>query len=670
MSDQQGCDPARDAWRERSKRSRLLAGWSGIGILAAAGVVVAVVLGNGSAVYAAMGLADPGTATKLATYGARFVADFAGAVCAGALVYAAFFTASPPSVLSADGWAAVRVAGWSAWAWFASALALIPLDAADSSGTGVLDVLAPLDLLGAFDALYGPKAWLVSAVLAFVVALGCRGVMRWRPAVVLAAVALVGLLPPLAVGNASAGVAHDFAMNILTYHVIAAALWLGVLVALVLHLRRGTGSPDVALRRYRRFAPACWLVLAVSGLIAAVITVPLAQLFDTGYGRTVLAKAAGLVVLGALAVVVRRRWLSTANAGRGALRLAAFELVLILLTVAVTMGMTQATPPSWFGPPLDAVEVALGYALPEPPTLLNLLTLWRFDFLLGTACLAAATSYLVGVLRLRRRGESWPVGRTAAWLAGCALVLVATSSGLGAYTPASFSAHMTSHMVLNMLAPLLLVLGGPVTLALRALKPAPPGDPAGPREWLQDFTNAPAARVLSHPGLAAALFVASYYLLYFTPLFEAALSEHWSRMLLNLVTIAVGYQFYWIVIGVDPSPRNFPHLGRLGLVFAVMPFHAVFAVVVMSIQTVIAENYFRTLNSPWGLDLLADQRIGGVVSLVAGELALVIAQVVLLVQWYRHDRFDGFQSASSGVEDEEAVAYRAMMEKLKQTRER
>ena len=42
---------------------------------------------------------------------------------------------------------------------------------------------------------------------------------------------------------------------------------------------------------------------------------------------------------------------------------------------------------------------------------------------------------------------------------------------------------MIQHMTLTMMAPIFLVLAGPVTLALRALKPSPTGG-RGPRELL------------------------------------------------------------------------------------------------------------------------------------------------------------------------------------------
>ena len=57
-------------------------------------------------------------------------------------------------------------------------------------------------------------------------------------------------------------------------------------------------------------------------------------------------------------------------------------------------------------------------------------------------------------------------------------LLFVTSSGLGRYMPAMFSMHMADHMLLSMLVPILLVLGGPVSLALRALPAAGRGEPA------------------------------------------------------------------------------------------------------------------------------------------------------------------------------------------------
>ena len=96
--------------------------------------------------------------------------------------------------------------------------------------------------------------------------------------------------------------------------------------------------------------------------------------------------------------------------------------------------------------------------------------MWRFDTFIGIGALVLAAAYVIGYMRLRRRGDGWPAGRLAAWLLGLPDVAVhQSSSGVKAYGSAMFSVHMAEHMTLNMFVPVLLVMGGPVTLALRVL---------------------------------------------------------------------------------------------------------------------------------------------------------------------------------------------------------
>lgn len=131
---------------------------------------------------------------------------------------------------------------------------------------------------------------------------------------------------------------------------------------------------------------------------------------------------------------------------------------------------------------------------------------------------------------------------------------MATSSGIGRYAPVMFSVHMGQHMVLNMLVPILLVLGGPVTLLLRAVPPAGTGAPPGPREWVLAAIHSPVARVLTEPLVALALFVGSFYVLYFSGLFDLALEAHWAHLAMNLHFMLVGALFFWPIVGIDPSP--------------------------------------------------------------------------------------------------------------------
>ncbi|RCW43632.1 putative copper resistance protein D [Halopolyspora algeriensis] len=641
--------------------------WMATGVIGAVAVITVLVLTAGSTAYTVLGYADPGVVTKVGVNLLRWVVDVAGAACVGSLVFSAFFTAPQQSgIVSADGYAALRFGGGAAWVWFGATLLMTVFDTADSAGQPVSEVASPEALLGLLGALDAPKAWLLSALLSLIVAVSCHVVLRWRTSMALAGVAAVGLLPPVFVSHSASNAGHDYATNSLVFHVLAASVWLGVLIAVAAHLRRRGSHLESVATRYRRLAAGCWLVLAVSGTIDALVLMTPTRLLGTGYGALVLLKALCLLLLGASGVLARRRITGAARPGgprRTLWRLVGLDTAIMLITIGVSMGMAHTPPPNLLTRDVTATEVIFGYSLPEAPTLLRFATMWRLDLVLGTAAIVLALGYLLGARRLRLRGEHWPLGRTAAWLGGCATVLIATSSGLGMYAPAVFSVHMVTHVLLNMLAPVLLVLGGPVTLALRALPSAAGGQPYGPREWVLAIAHSPLVRVLTHPVLAAVLLIGSLYGLYLTGLFEAAMEEHWAHQILYGYFLVVGYLYYWAVVGVDATPRQVPHLPRLGIVLGAMPFQVFFGVLVMSMPAVIAGNYYRTLDLPWAPDLLADQRLGGVIGWLAGEVPLMLALAALLWQWHREQR-DGDGTGGS----EEDAAYTAMLAKMAESR--
>jgi putative copper resistance protein D len=291
---------------------------------------------------------------------------------------------------------------------------------------------------------------------------------------------------------------------------------------------------------------------------------------------------------------------------------------------------------------------------------------WRFDLIFGTAAIVFAALYLAGVRRLRRRGDRWPPGRTAAWLLGCMALLFVTSSGVGRYMPAMFSMHMVAHMLLSMLVPILLVLGGPVGLALRALPAAGRGDPPAMREWLLAALHSRLSRLLTNPVVATALFVAGFYGLYLGGLFDAAVGSHMGHVVMNVHFLVSGYLFYWVVIGVDPTPRPIPPLAKVAVVFATLPLHAFFGVVLMGMPTVLGESFYRSLHLSWHTDLLGDQRLGGGIAWAAGEIPLVVVMIALLVQWSRGDRRTArrLDRAADRDDDAELAAYNAMLAEL------
>ena len=246
------------------------------------------------------------------------------------------------------------------------------------------------------------------------------------------------------------------------------------------------------------------------------------------------------------------------------------------------------------------------------------------------------------------------------------MLLFATSSGLGRYMPAMFSMHMAGHMLLSMLAPILLVLGAPTTLALRALPTAGKGNPPGPREWLLAGLHGPWSRFFTHPVVATVMFVAGFYALYFGGIFEAAASHHGAHLVMNAHFLLTGYLFYWAVIGIDPTPRVIPPIGKFGMLFASIPLHAFFGVVLMGMSAILAEKFYRSLQLPWHTDLLGDQHLGGSIAWAFGEIPLVVVLLALLIQWQRSDRRTSTRMDRAAERDHDAdmTAYNAMLAEL------
>jgi len=647
---------------------------------------VGLLAGTTAACLAALSLADALTATGLpnpgpvTNYGLPFVraaGEIAAVVAVGSFLLAAFLV--PPQrngVLDASGYRALRTGAVASGVWTVCAVLLVPLTVSDVTGQPLSSRLDPSAIWSVASLIDVAGAWRWTALLAAIVTVLSIPVLRWSWTPLLCAGALVTLLPLALTGHSSAGGSHDLGTNSLFIHLMAGALWAGGLLALLVHALRGGEHADLAARRFSIVALCCFVAMGVSGVVNALVRVRLEDVFTTTYGWLLVGKATALVVLGLLGWQQRRRGVASLNANpdaRGALiRLSLIEAGVFGLTfgIAVALGRTPPPPPAIFNPSVTAVEI--GYDLAGPPTVARILFDWRFDLILGTAALAVAGLYLAGVWRLRKRGDAWPTGRIVAWVCGCALLLFASSSGIGRYMPAMFSMHMAAHMLLSMLVPVLLVLGAPVTLALRALPAAGSDGPPGPREWLLAALHSRVSRVLTNPIVATVIFVSGFYGLYFGGIFDVAVTSHAAHVAMNVHFLVTGYLFYWVVIGVDPTPRPIPPIAKLAVVFASLPLHAFFGVVLMGTKAVLAGDFYKSLQLPWHTDLLADQRLGGGIAWSAGEVPLVLVLIALFVQWRRSDQRTAVRLDRAADRDDDAdlAAYNNMLAKLAKLEDR
>ncbi|WP_405179246.1 cytochrome c oxidase assembly protein [Nocardia sp. NBC_01377] len=636
--------------------------------LAAVALSAATVLGAavsaGAMPYTAAGTAFPGLTQAILYTVLRAVAMAAGAVTVGAALYTVCCTETVENErVGVDGYYGLHLIERASAVWAVAAIALIPVSAADIGGMTTTRTLGSGALAALIDAGDRPKAWIAVAILACGVAVLSRLSLAWMGAVVALVVSAVGVLPPVLVGNAGEGPDHDFATGAVMLFQVAVSALCGLLWCASAHITRGGAHTETVIARVRSLTMLCLGVAAVTGAVLVAILLPPERMLTTGYGRLVL----GAVALGALTgwLVWRAR---PDRPGEGVLLAAAGAAMLVAVSALSAAGVRPA--PAFAGRSFTAHEAFIGFDVVNAPTALRMLTFWRFDVVLGGAAVAGAVLYCYGVLRLRRRGDAWSPWRTLSWLGGCASLLIATSSGVGAYGYAMFSLHMITHMALNMVVPVLLVLGAPVTLLLRVVPAAGRGGARGLREGVLLVLHARPTAVLAHPAFSISMFVVSLYGLYFTPLFENLIRYHWGHVLMNVHFLIVGYLFYWAIIGIDPGPRRLPHLGRLGMLFAIMPFHAFFGVAVMSMTSVIGDRFYTNLQLPWGIDLLADQRAGGGIAWVAGEVPVLIVVGALLTQWVAQDRRVAARTdrKDETYGDSDLDAYNAMLAELARSR--
>ncbi|MEV6247396.1 cytochrome c oxidase assembly protein [Streptomyces sp. NPDC051742] len=311
---------------------------------------------------------------------------------------------------------------------------------------------------------------------------------------------------------------------------------------------------------------------------------------------------------------------------------------------------------SGHGTTMDLPPFTLGRGLEFSPDLF---------FLIG--CLAALGLYGVGVVRLRRRGDAWPVSRTVFFTVGVLTVALVTCTKLNDYGMVMFSVHMVQHMVISMLSPILLLLGAPVTLALRALPVAGRGS-TGPRELLLKLLHSRYIKVITHPGFTIPMFIASLYALYFTPLFDFLMGSKPGHIGMMVHFLMVGVVFFWPIMGVDPGPHRPGYVMRMLELFAGMPFHAFFGIALMMASEPMVKAYENPPAS-LGIDVLTDQNAAGGIAWAFSEIPSVLVLIALVYQWYHSEQRQAVRQdrAADRNGDKELEAYNAYLASL-QTR--
>lgn len=254
------------------------------------------------------------------------------------------------------------------------------------------------------------------------------------------------------------------------------------------------------------------------------------------------------------------------------------------------------------------------------------LTAWSFEPIPLAGIALVGGLYLFGVAQMHKRGNPWPVSRTVCFLTGLFWLLIAVASPLATYDTVLLSVHMVQHMLLAMLGPIFLVLGAPITLALRTL-------PARGRAIVLAVIHSKVAAVLTHPVVAGAIFVLNPFVLYFTGFYEQTLRHPWLHDANHVHFVMVGTLWYATLLAVDPLPRKPEYPIRVIAGFLTLPFHAWLGVAIMSMNTLIASDWYSNQGREWGASPLSDQKTAGGILWVSGDLIGLVVFGALFRGW-------------------------------------
>ena len=554
----------------------------------------------------------------------------------GALLAMAFFLLDNEGKISTSGEKLRNFLKASAATWFIGVIGSILFTLAQILDSALSVALDPTVIRSFITQITLGQYLAFEAVMALLVLICCFKAKKIVNLIVLLFVSIVGIIAPVFQSHAASGGSHSLVIGSLVIHVIGLSLWVGGILALAM---LSESDRAIAVPRFSHLALWSAIAVVISGTVNAWTRLNFESALNSIYAYIVIAKTVATIALVAIGYLHRKNLEGKESINwNGFARLLSVEAIIMVVTIAMGSWLSNTGSPD--RPGLEKFDPALavvGIATPPKPTWPSIFVSYEPNALIIGILVIMVALYIKGVMVLTKRGDKWPVGRTVSFAAGIAVIDFATSGGLGLYAHFSFSYHMIAHMLLAMIAPIGLVLGAPMTLALRTLPQGRTPTERGVRGSLLAVLHSKVGLFYTNPIVALLIFDGSLFALYFTDLFASMMQSHIGHLFMTLHFLAAGFLFFFVVIGIDPNPRKIPHLVKIVILFAAMSIHAFFSVALMSTTTLIDKGFFASLQTPWLTDLLADQKLGGSVGWAMGEIPILIALVATFINWLRDD---------------------------------
>lgn len=272
-----------------------------------------------------------------------------------------------------------------------------------------------------------------------------------------------------------------------------------------------------------------------------------------------------------------------------------------------------------------------GLAHGGPPTPDTIWSSWNSDPLLLAGLAFIAYLYTQGVIRLWSRagfGRGIPLWQAAAFLSGLATLAIALISPVDSLGEALFSGHMVQHLQLMLVAAPLIVLGAPAAGLLWGL-PEPLRRHAG--RLMRNDRLRSIAIVLTLPLVAWILHTAAVWLWHIPMPYQAALRNDWLHAAEHASFFGTALLFWWAVIMPQRQRRDGHGMAVLSLFTMALQGGALGVLLLTARQPLYPD--YGNRPAAWGLTLLEDQQLAGLIMWVPGGIVYLFAALATVTAW-------------------------------------
>lgn len=253
------------------------------------------------------------------------------------------------------------------------------------------------------------------------------------------------------------------------------------------------------------------------------------------------------------------------------------------------------------------------------------LDLTVLSFILATPFVLLFFLYVVAVIKSNQSYRKWPWYRTACWISGTTLCLLAVAGPLAEASHQFFSIHMIGHLLLGMIGPLLMVLSKPVSLLLRTL-------PNKVARRVTTILKMKPFYLLLNPLFTALLNIGGLWVLYRTELFTLM---HHSMLLYIIIHIHIflaGYFFTASIIYIDKFHRGYS-----------FQFRATILILALAGHQILAKSFYGY--PPANVDKMEAER-GSMIMYYGGDFVDISIIIIFCYQWFKVTRPKRYQPHS------------------------